>query len=585
MDYSKFNTLYAIRRFLKLLSFDLREIYYIYFFAIFSGFINLSFPLGVQAIINFIGGGQFASSWSLLVLVVIGGTMMVGILKIFQIVLIEVLQQRVFARAALAFAYRMPKIKLEALLDKYPPELMNRFFDTLTLQKGLSKILLDTSAAALELLFGLMLISSYHYIFIVFSFILIALLFIVFYFTIPMGLRTSLKESSYKYEVAQWLEELARTVTTFKQASSSKLPLSKTDDLVTNYIKARRSHFRVLLVQNISSVLFKVLAVGALLILGSYLVVENQINIGQFVAAEITIILIINSVEKFLMGMDTIYDVLTATEKIGTVLDLPLDKDGVIDFEVFSSDNKGEKEKKGIHIAVKNLVYYYENNKQASLKDISFQIPAAQKVCICGDNGAGKTTIINILSGYFRNYSGELSFDNIPVQNLSISSLHKHVSEISDLEDLFNGSLYDNISVGIPSITFADVAEAVQIAGLLSFVQSHPDGYYRTIYPEGRTLPQNLIKKIIIARCIARKPQLLLMNDDLNDLDLNNKHRLLAYFIQNPTLTLVAATNDIYIARSCENIILIEDGKIIMQDTFDNVIKTPYGKRIFAIKD
>lgn len=273
------NPLRPIKRFLKLISLDRQVIYYIYLFAFFSGIINLTFPLGVQAIINFIGGGQFASSWWILVSMVIFGTVLVGILKLFQFTLMEILQQRLFARAALEFTYRIPRIKLESVLDKYPPELMNRFFDTLTLQKGLSKILLDTSSALLEMLFGMLLVSFYHPIFIVFSVVLLIILLFIFFITGPMGLKTSLKESSYKYEVAHWLEELARTVTTFKQVGNSTLPLSKTDDLVTDYIGARREHFRILLVQNAGGVIFKIAATGALLIIGSFLVVENQINI------------------------------------------------------------------------------------------------------------------------------------------------------------------------------------------------------------------------------------------------------------------------------------------------------------------
>lgn len=562
---------------MSIIALDRIEIIYIYIFSFASGILNLSFPVGVQAILNFIGGGQFASSWLILVLIVIGSTILVGILKLFQITLIEILQQRLFARSALEFAYRIPRTKLEALLDKYPPELMNRFFDTLTLQKGLSKILLDTSAALLEMVFGLMLISFYHPVFIIFSFVLILLLFLILYFTIPIGLRTSLKESSYKYEVAQWLEELARTVTTFKQAHDSQLPLSKTDEMVSNYIKARRSHFKILMVQNASSILFKVAAVGALLILGSYLVVENQINIGQFVAAEITIILIIASVEKFLMGMDTIYDVLTATEKIGMVLDLPLDKELGIDFSISLKPNQG------ISIAVKNLVYRYKNNPNPSLQGLDFSIAAGQKVCICGDNGAGKTTIVNILSGYFRDYEGNISFEDIPLQNISVQSLHRYVSEISDLEDLFKGTLFDNIAVGLPNVSFADVSQAAQIVGLSSFAQSHPDGYYRPIYPSGRTLPQSVVCKIIIARCIVRKPRLLLLNDDLNDLDLNEKKTILAHFMQMPHLTFVAATNDPYIAKVCQQVILLEQGKVVIQDSFDKILANPYGKKIFSL--
>ena len=151
------------------------------------------------------------------------------------------------------------------------------------------------------------------------------ILYLIFRFTAPNGLRTSLVESKYKYEVVHWLEEIARAMETFKLAGKSQLPMTKTDEAVTDYLTARKAHFKTLVFQYINLTGFKVIVAAGLLLIGSLLVFNQQMNIGQFVASEIIIILVLASVEKLILSMETIYDVLTSIEKIGTVTDIPLE--------------------------------------------------------------------------------------------------------------------------------------------------------------------------------------------------------------------------------------------------------------------
>ncbi|MCI5081719.1 MAG: ABC transporter transmembrane domain-containing protein, partial [Saprospiraceae bacterium] len=207
-----------LRRFFRLLELDRKDIYYIYIYAIFSGIIALSLPLGIQAIIGLIAGGALSASIYVLIAIITVATALNGLLKVMQITLTEHIQRRIFVRSAFDFAYRIPRLRLDKIVSQHPPELVNRFFDTLTLQKGLPKILIDLSTAVLQIFFGLLLISFYHPFFISFGLFLIVLLGLIFVLTGQKGLRTSLKESKYKYEVAYWLEELARTMSTFKLA-------------------------------------------------------------------------------------------------------------------------------------------------------------------------------------------------------------------------------------------------------------------------------------------------------------------------------------------------------------------------------
>lgn len=251
-------------RFINLLKVDRQEIVNIYIYAIFNGLVSLSLPLGIQAIINLIIGGQISTSWIILITFVLAGILISGVLQILQSYMTENLQQKIFVRGAFDFTYRIPKLKLD-LIDKiHVPEFVNRFFDITTVQKGLSKILIDFSTATFQVIIGLILLSFYHPFFIFYSIILIIAVVLIIKITGPKGLATSMKESSYKYEVVHWLEELARSIEMFKLAGKTNLPFEKTDQAVIGYLKNRKAHFRILVIQYSIMILFKVFIMAVL---------------------------------------------------------------------------------------------------------------------------------------------------------------------------------------------------------------------------------------------------------------------------------------------------------------------------------
>lgn len=310
------------QRLLRLLGTEKKDIGYIYLYAFVTGLISLSLPLGIQAVFTLVSGGLVFSSVYVLIGFVIIGVLIAGLLLIGQMTLVEILQQRIFAKAAFEFAYRLPRIQPDALSGYYPPELMNRFFDVLTIQKGMPKLLIDLTAAAVQIGFGIILLSFYHPVFIGFGLFTVLLLIGICQFYGPRGIKTSLNESKYKYRVVAWLEEVARDLPRYRQDSVGTI--DHMDDIVANYIRYRNAHFSVLRRFFYTGVAFKTIVTGGLLIMGTALVVGREMSLGQFVAAELVIVLIIGSVDKLLSGIDTVFDLLTAVEKIGAITDLEL---------------------------------------------------------------------------------------------------------------------------------------------------------------------------------------------------------------------------------------------------------------------
>lgn len=569
------NTYTPIRRFFKLMQPDRKDISYIYLYAIFSGLITLSLPLGIQAIIGLIAGGAISSSWGVMIFIVTAGVAMSGVLKIMQLVVTETLQRRIFARSSFDFAFRLPRFSLENTRNVHLPELVNRFFDTLTIQKGLPKILMDFTEAILQMVFGLLVLVFYNSAFVFFGLFLLTILFLIFYFTGKRGLDTSLVESKYKYGVAHWLEEIGRTIATFKLGGYSDLPLRKTDGLVGKYLEARQKHFKILTIQYGSLVVFKVLITLILLLLGSVLVIDNQINLGQFVAAEIIVLQIMNSVEKVILTMDNVYDVLTALEKVGHITDMPIEEEKGITCDVCDLE-------KGLSVEAKNLSYQFKDAEEPILKNINLKINAGERVCIAGYNRSGKSTLIKILSGLFVEFKGQLSFGGLPVAGFNPASLRAKIGDLSSKDDIFNGTVLENITLGHPNISFKDAVEAAKLVGVHDVIQAMPMGYQTTLLPLGRTLPRSVRTKLIIARNLASQPAILAIEDMMGILEGNEREVITNILTdKKQPWTLISVSDDDYLAKRCDRVVVLKDGQIVFDGVYQELVNTEHYEKVF----
>jgi ABC-type bacteriocin/lantibiotic exporter with double-glycine peptidase domain len=555
-----------MKRFLRLLSTEKKEIMYIFFYGIIIGLISLVLPLGIQTTIEFISGGVFFSSVYLLIGLVILGVLMSGVFQIVQITLVEHLQRRIFTKAAFEFAFRIPRLKMESISRNYAPELVNRFFDIVTIQKGLPKFLIDLSSSAIQIFFGLLLLSLYHPFFVFFSLVLIVVLVLIFSFTGPRGLESSLLESKYKYKVAYWFEELARTLNSFKLAGNSSLPFKRTDYNVNNYLKHRKTHFNVLLTQFSFIIFFKAMVTGTVLIVGTSLVVSREINLGQFVASEIIIILILNAVEKVIMYMDVVFDLLTAVDKIGYITDLPLDRMGGADLPALG-------DKRGYAVHVRDLKFRYSDGKRNVLDDINLAIKPGERVCISGYEGSGKSTLANILAGLESGYEGAVTINDFSLRDLDLTHMRNKIAKNISPDDIFDGTLLENITLGKEDKTYADAIQALAKAGLQDRVNSMPEGLNTHVISGGKGFSSTTIHRLILARCMAKNPELVILNDFFTGLTKSDKLDLINRIVDRENKwTVVAVSNDPLIMSACDHVVILKDGRIDAEGRFEELM-------------
>ncbi|WP_370104101.1 peptidase domain-containing ABC transporter [Winogradskyella sp.] len=541
-------------RLVGLLKLEKRDLLQVIYYAVFSGILALTLPLGIQAIVNLIQGAQVSTSWIILVILVTVGVAFVGILQLMQMCIIETIQQRIFTRASFEFTYRFPKIKMNELRNYYPPELANRFFDTLNIQKGLAKILVDIPAAVLQIIFSLILLSFYHPFFIAFGILLLLLVYVVFKFTAKKGMETSLMESQNKYRVAHWIQEVARAIVSFKLSGKTSLAIDKNDELVNDYLVARESHFKILVLQFIQMIGFKVIVTAGLLLIGGLLVLNQEMNIGQFVAAEIIILLVIGSVEKLILGLESFYDVLTSLEKMGQVVDKEL--------EMHNGDKPEFKDDFCIEL---NGVYYSVPNREEDiLKNISLKIYPKSRILIKGESGSGKSSLLRLIGGVIEPSKGKIYLDKYMLSNINLNHYRAHFGMSLADETPFEGTIRENITFGNKEISDEQLMWAIENVGLTQFIKESPQGVNTVLYPEGKQISFTVAKKIVLARAIVDRPKILILEDPLEQFEQNEVKKIVDFLTDdaNPWTLIVVSTNNDW-SSNCTQTITLNKGEII----------------------
>jgi ABC-type bacteriocin/lantibiotic exporter with double-glycine peptidase domain len=479
-----------------------------------------------------------------------------GVLQIKQMQLIEKIQQKIFVRYSFDIARQIPLIQLSAVDNYYLPELLNRFFDIPNLQKSLAKLLLDFPLAIIQIIFGLLLLAFYHPVFIAFGFLLVIVIWGILYFSGNKGLQTSIEESNYKYQTANWLQEMARTIRSVKFSRSPDFVLQKVDEPVSKYLNARTSHFKILELQYKTLIGFKTLVTSAMLIVGAFLLLNQQLNVGQFIASEIVILTVISSVEKLIGNLDSVYDILTSVEKIEKITDKEIENSGSI---LLSPTDKGPA------ITVQNVSFVYPGSTMPALNNISFIAGAGEKICIRGDDGSGKSTLLRLIAGCYTDFTGVILLNNIPVINYNLQSIRQQTGVIISQQDIFEGTLLENICMGLEGVSIEEVLSLCNKTGLTPYISTLKNGFDTPLSAAGRKLPGHVVKKILLVRALINKPKLLLLEEPWAGMEEKYQQQIKQLLLDEMVnATVIVITKDEAFAKACHKIIeLKHDGSSI----------------------
>jgi len=537
------------RRLMGLMKPDRGDIWIVVLFAVGVGVLTLTTPVVTMAVVNTVALGTLVQQLIVLCAALFFALALAGALTFFQGIVVEYMQRRLFARVAADLGYRLPRVDLSAFDRQHGPELVNRFFDVLTVQKAAATLLLDGVTIALQVFIGLLLLGFYHVYLLGFDLFLIASLVLLFFVMGRGAVRTAVRESIAKYAVAGWIEEMARHPIAFKMAGGPQLALERTDALMRQYLNARHEHFRILVRQIAFALVLQAVTTVALLAIGGWLVISNQLLLGELVAAQIVVTLVVATFAKLGKQLEAFYDILAATDKLGHLIDLPLERGGGARHEALSD---------GAAVIGHDLSFAYDGAHRNALEHLSFAIKPGERVALMGPNGAGKSTLVDVLYALREPTAGWVELDGMDLRAMRLDTVREHVALVDRIE-VIEGTVLENVRLGRDNVTTGDVRDALRKVGLWRTVQEFPDGLNTMLWPGGNPLSLGQANRLMLARAIVGQPRLLILDETLDHMDADIRETVIpAIMSREARWTLVIVTHSEEVGALCDRVIRLD---------------------------
>ncbi len=511
-------------------------------------------PIAVQSLVNTIAFGSVLQPLVVLTLLVFVALGFSTVMNALRAGVVEIIQRSIFARVATDVTWRLLRVRVSAFDRYHGPELVNRFFDTITIQKSAALLLIDGLSILMQTVIGMLLLALYHPWLLAFDVLLVVAMAVIIFVLGRGALATSINESKVKYALVAWLEQLAANLVTFKSAGGAEYAMERSHRLLEQYLSYRAKHFRILVRQIVGSFALQAVASSALLGIGGWLVISRQLTLGQLVASELIVAGMLSAFTKFGKQLEVFYDLCAAIDKLGVLVDLPLERSG----GVVESPPRGP-----MQLTLRDLRVHYEDSPRAALAIRSWDIPAGARVGVTGPNGAGKSTLADVLFGLREQATGSLRVDGIDLRSLPLRSLRRDVALVRAVE-LFPGTVSDNLRLGREDLSFTDITRALEDVGLLEELLAMPGGLDTELHPHGRPLSYRQACRLMIARAIAGRPRLIIIDGALDQIDRRDDDQRLTsvLFAPDAPWTLVCVTDRPDLLAQCSRVVLLKDGEV-----------------------
>lgn len=535
------------RRFFGLLMAERQDIVTLLIFSVVSGILYLAAPLAVDAVVsNLAFGGQARPYVQALVFVALGLFGALGLQAIvsgFQYYVSDMIQRRIFVRTAADLAYRLPRVKAQALDDVHAPELVNRFLDVVTAQKSTSLLLLDGINLILGSLIGMLLLALYHPLMLVFVVVLLVLIALSLWLLGKGAVTSSIAESRVKYDVVNWFEEIASFPFAFKGPGGYQIAYERANQLVTEYLARRSGHFRIVMRQIVALLVLSVVAASVLLILGGWLVVSQQITLGQLVASELIMGSIVGAMAKMGKKLEAWYDAMAAMDKLGHIFDLEIERE---------DGEQPIKREGGAEVRASEVSFGYH---EPLFVNLSFTVSAGSRAAIVGPHGSGASSLLDILFGLRQPSDGHVGIDGLDLRTWYLEALRESVMLLRRNE-IVDGSVIENLRMGRVDVGLDEIRQALDRVGLLDVLLRRPEGLNLRMKVGGAPLSGNQRTRLLLARALVQRPRLLLIDELFDSLD-DESFKLLETAILDSSLTwtVILATRDPDVMKRCDQVI------------------------------
>lgn len=523
------------RRLFALMRVESSDLWVVFIFAVVVGLFSIAVPISVEALVTTVMFGTLLQPLVVLSIALFAFLGTSAILRAAQLFVMEIVQRRIFVRVVDDLAFRLPRVQPDGLLHHYPPELVNRFLDTSSVQKQSTSIYLDAVTIAIQTVVGMIILAFYHPWLIGFDLFLLLMLLIAVFFAGRGAVRTSIDESIAKYETTAWFQDVVRCPNTFRHGSAADFAFDRADHHAKEYLTHRRAHFSLLFRQVASVLAIEAIASTVLLGMGGWLVIHGQLTLGQLVAAELIVTTITASFAKLGKQLEAYYDLMASLQKLGHLLDLPVERAGGT--RLSATD-------RGVEVKIHGLKCPINDHDEVALQHAPITVGPGERLAVRGSAGSGKTLLLETLYGLRVPAGGYVQIDGHDLRDLRLDSLRDQSVLISQLE-IFDGSVEDNIVVGRPEIRTEDVDRSLASVGLAEEIRRLPKGLKTHLTRGvGRPLSDSQLRRLMFARAIAGGPRLLLIDGLLDSLSPEQLHTIRAFFDTSRCTTFIATNRD-----------------------------------------
>lgn len=297
----------------------------------------------------------------------------------------------------------------------------------------------------------------------------------------------------------------------------------------------------------------------AVLCTGGALYAQGQLSGYIFLLSVLLSVGIGASLLKFTEFMDNFYHLKNGKRLINSLLSAPELRDGA---QEALENNR---------IELRNVSFAYE--KEPVLRDVSLVFEEKQKVAIVGPSGAGKTTVANLLARFWDVTGGSITLGGVDYRDLSLSALMSKISYVTQDTFLFNLSVMENIRLGDPTASDAQVMQAARQAQCAEFIEALDDGYHTVVGNDGARLSAGQRQRIVIARAILKNAPILILDEATAYADMENQQKIqasLQALCQDKTLIIIA--HRLTTVTGCDQIVVLEDGKVNAVGTHEELL-------------
>jgi ABC-type bacteriocin/lantibiotic exporter with double-glycine peptidase domain len=520
-------------------------------YAMFLGLFTLTLPVAVQALVNTVALGTLLQPLVVLTALLLGALVFASTLRASQAYLVEVLQRRIFVRVVADLSHRLPRVARPALDRTDAPELMNRFFDTFMMQKTAATLLLDGLEITLTISVGMLVLAFYHPVLLAFDVMLVIIIGIIVVGLGRRGADTAIAESKRKYATAAWLEELARHDSLFKLGGGLEYAELRAEALARDYLGWREKHFGVVFRQTIAVLALQAVANAAVLGIGGALVIGRQLSLGQLVAAELIVTVVVSSLAKIGKYLETYYDLLSAIDKVGHLTDLPVERAGGASCAAIGASGAASLRLDAVHAG-------YSSGPQI-LRGLSLAVAPGERVGVSGSTGAGKSLLVELVAALREPSAGRILVDGLDLRDLDLTSFRRKIAVVRS--EIISGTILDNVRLGRADVDAPAVRRALDEVGLLGDIDAMQDGLRTELTANGEPLSSSQKCRLAIARAIAGEPVLLVLDDALDGLDPRVREPMLdALFSKAHSWTLLVTSNDPSVLSRCQRVLRLHDG-------------------------